>query len=440
MYRCDICGLKFKTARGLAIHRRLVKHSLALFEVARQIGSAQETKEILNVIVKSIACAIKAKGCSLVLLSSDRKQLLHSVAYGLSDWYLEKGPIAVNKSLSQVLKGKPVQAFDATKDKNVQYRWHNKKEGIASILAVPVILDNEVIGMMRVYTTKQRSFAEEEINFVEAAASLGALALQKAKLHEEISKDLEQRSSDLSKLQNERESLFRFMSRTAHDLKAPLSAVQTYFGVLLGGFAGNLDTKQREIIEKSSNRIVELLELISDLLDIARIESGQIITEMEQVSLKSIIESPLETGHTLAKKKGIELEIDIPDMSLCIYCAVNRLRQVLTEVISNAVKYTDGGGSVKVKVIDSQDSVQFEVSDTGIGIPKSEVSQVFDEFFRGSNAKTQGSGLGLSIAKGVIEASGGRIWAESPCLETRKGCKIAFTVPKIGGEVEECLL
>jgi len=440
MYKCDICGLEFKTAQGLAAQKRLKQHSLVLFEVARRISSVLATDEVLKAIVESVAHAVKAKGCSFLLLSPGKKQLIHSATYGLSEWYLKKGPLAADKSLSQALEGKPVQAFDATNDKNVQYQRHNKKEGIASIVAVPVILDNEVIGIMRVYASEPRHFSEAEISFLEGTASLGALALQKARLHESVSKDLQQCNIGLSKLQNERQNLFHFLSRAAHDLKAPLAAVQTYFGVLLGGFAGAMDAKQSEIIGRCSARITELLELISDLLDISKIESGQLVAEVEEVELKSIVDGPVETVRTLAERKGIKLEVDIPKKLPRLYCAGTRLQYVLTELMSNAVSYTGSGGSVKLKMVNGRRAIQFEISDIGIGIPKGELSQVFEEFFRGCNVKTKGSGLGLSIAKGVIEAHGGRIWVESPCLETGKGCKFTFVIPKKGKRVDEQLL
>ena len=282
-----------------------MRYSETLFEATKQISSSLSTNEVLKAIVKGTAHAVNAKGCSLLLLSPDKTQLVHSATYGLSDWFLKKGPISTDKSLSQALEGKPVQAFNATEDKNVQYRWHVKKEGIASILAVPVILDNEVIGMMRLYTSKPRRFSEAEVSFIEGVASLGALALQKAGLHEAVSKDLQQCNIDLSRLENERQNLFHFLSMAAHDLKAPLSAVQTYFGVLLGGFAGEISEKPRNILERCTVRITELLELISDLLDISKIEAGQIVTEIEKVHLEAIVDGSMETARALAEKKGI---------------------------------------------------------------------------------------------------------------------------------------
>ena len=221
----------------------------------------------------------------------------------------------------------------------------------------------------------------------------------------------------------------------AHDLKAPLSTVQTYFGVLLGGFAGELSTRQTDILERCSTRIAQLLELISDLLDISKIEAGQVVTEMEEVCLKTIVDGPVEMGHALAERKGLKLEVDMPKKLPHLYVASTRLQNALTQLISNAITYTDPGGSVKLRIVNSPNTVRFEVSDTGIGIPKEELDQVFKEFFRASNVKTKGSGLGLSIVKGIIEAHGGDIRAESPCPETGKGSRFTFTIPKKGKEI-----
>ncbi|MGB2800675.1 MAG: GAF domain-containing sensor histidine kinase [Dehalococcoidia bacterium] len=410
---------------------RRMPYLQVMFEVAQRISSSLSMNEVLNAIVESTAHAVDAKGCSLLLLSPDKQQLMHSATYGLSAWYVKKGSLLADRSLSQVLEGKPVQILNAAEDENVQYRWQKKKEGIASILAVPVILDNDVIGMMRVYTSEPRQFSKAEIGFVESVASLGALALQKAWLHEAISKSLQQCTIDLSKLENEKGNLFHFLSMTAHDLKAPLSSVQTYFGVMLGGFVGEMDEKQRNILERCSTRITELLQLINDLLDISKVEAGQVITEMQEVSTKAIVDGSVETGRILAERKGINLEVDTPKRLPRLYAAGSRLQHLLTHLMSNAITYTDPGGSVKLKIVNSQCAIQFEISDTGIGIPQEELSQVFQEFFRASNnVKAKGTGLGVSIAKRVIEAHGGQIWVESPCPETGKGCKFSFTIPK----------
>jgi len=430
------CPGRFNTREDATSDREMsMKYEQVFFEAVKRINSSLSTDEVIKAIVESTARAVNAKGSSLLLLSPDKKQLVHSATYGLSDRFVKKGPLSADKSLSQAQEGKPMQVLNAAEDKNTQYRWHMKKEGIASILAVPVVFENEAIGMMRIYTAEPRQFSEEETGFVEGVASLGALALQKARRHEAVSNDLQQCNIDLSRLANERQNLFHFLSMAAHDLKAPLSAVQTYFGALLGGFTGELSTRQTDILERCSTRIAQLLELINDLLDISKIEAGQLVTEMEEVRLKTIVDGPVEMGHTLAERKGLKLEVDMPKKLPHLYVASTRLQNALTQLISNAITYTDPGGSVKLKIVNSPNTVRFEVSDTGIGIPKEELDQVFKEFFRASNVKAKGSGLGLSIVKGIIEAHGGDIRAESPCPETGKGSLFTFTIPKKGKEI-----
>lgn len=411
-----------------------MRYTEVVLEAAKRISSSLTTDEVLRAIVESTAQAVDAKGCSFLLLSPDRKQLLHRATYGLSNRFVNKGPLAADRSLSQALHGKPVMAVNAVEDESLQYREHIRREGIASILAVPVIINNEILGTLRIYTSEPRQFSSAEISFAEGVASLGALALERARTLETLSSDLQQCSLDLSRLKNERQNLFHFLSMAAHDLKAPLSAVQTYFGVMLGGFVGAVNDKHRSILERCSNRIVELLELISDLLDISKIEAGQVVSEMEMAPLKAIVDGSVEIARTLAQRKRINLEIDVPQRLPRLYCSGTRLKYVLTHLMSNAIVYTATAGSVKLKIVNGRRAIQIEVSDTGIGIPQEELHQVFEEFFRASNnVEAKGTGLGLSIAKKVVEAHGGEIWAESPCTETGKGCKFVFTIPKKGG-------
>jgi GAF domain-containing protein len=117
--------------------------------------------------------------------------LLHTAAYGLSDWYVRKGPVSADQSISESLKGNPVGILDATKDERIQYREQAKKEGIASILSVPMMLREEIIGVTRVYAEVPRRFSAEDIYFVGAVAHLGAIALENARLYETVQKDYE---------------------------------------------------------------------------------------------------------------------------------------------------------------------------------------------------------------------------------------------------------
>jgi len=158
----------------------------SLYEVATAVNSAGEPEAVLHCIVENVTKAVGAKGCSLLLLRPDRKALFHAVAFGLSDGYIKKGLVSADESIPEALEGKPVAILDATEDERIQYREAARKEGIASMLCVPVRLREEIIGVIRVYTSEPCHFCEEDIHFVSAVANLGAIALENAKRYHRL--------------------------------------------------------------------------------------------------------------------------------------------------------------------------------------------------------------------------------------------------------------
>ena len=241
--------------------------------------------------------------------------------------------------------------------------------------------------------------------------------------------ELERASNEIGKLKEEREKFLRFIGIAAHDLKAPLTAIQGFLWVILGGFAGQIPEKQKNMLERSSHRITELLALISDLLDIPRIETGQIVQEMKEISLLTVIKDSIDGQRNLAEEKGVGIKVELPEVLPSIKGSAPRLQQVITNLVNNAIRYTPGG-SVTVRVREQGKDLLIEVMDTGIGIPYEDMPHLFEDFFRASNVEIKGTGLGLSIARRIVEAHGGKIWAESPCLETNTGCKFSCTLPK----------
>ena len=169
----------------------------SLYQVAVAVNSSHTPEGVLWRTCRSVAKAIEAKGCSLLLLTPDRKSLLHTAAYGLSDWFVRKGPVSADKSISEALEGKPVAVLNASEDERIQYRDEVKQEGIASVLSVPMMLREEIIGVIRVYTDEPRRFTEDDIFFVNAAANLGAIALENAWLYDGIEKDYQALREDM---------------------------------------------------------------------------------------------------------------------------------------------------------------------------------------------------------------------------------------------------
>ena len=286
------------------------------------------------------------------------------------------------------------------------------------ILAVLVALAFLLYGTTYVTTAVAGELRKRQRQVVELRESLLA----------EKTGELERASGEIANLEEERSRFLRFIGMAAHDLKAPLTAIQGFLWVMLGGFAGEISEKQKNMLERSTHRVSELLTLISDLLDIPRIESGQIVQEMKDVSLRKVIKDSLDHQSGLATEKGIKLKVEIPEKLPKIKGSASRLQQVFTNLVNNAIKYTLEG-SITVRVQENPRDVLVEIRDTGIGIPAEDMPRLFEDFFRASNVEVKGTGLGLSITKRIVEAHGGNIWAESP-WDGNAGTKFSFTLPK----------
>lgn len=169
----------------------------SLYEVAAAINSARAPDNVLHSLAEHVAKAMGAKGCSLMLLTPDREHLLHTASYGLSDWYVRKGPISADRSISEALDGKPIAVTNVADDERIQYREQALKEGIASMLSVPMMLREEIIGVIRVYTAEPYQFTMNDMFFVGVVANLGAIALENARLYESVEKDYDEFRQDM---------------------------------------------------------------------------------------------------------------------------------------------------------------------------------------------------------------------------------------------------
>jgi signal transduction histidine kinase len=265
----------------------------------------------------------------------------------------------------------------------------------------------------------------------QAELELVKLNQLKSDLLSQKTREVEEISTEVAKLEEEERRFVRFLRVVAHDLQAPLAATQTCLWDILDGYCGEITDEQRDMLERSTRRIDGLSTLIGDLLDIPRIETGQIVHEMKETSLNEVIERSVDELNNLAKEKGITLNVQLPQTLPRIYGSSLRLQQVVRNLISNAIKYSREG-TVLVRAVEDDNYLRVEVIDSGIGILPEDLPLLFTDFFRGRNVETRGTGLGLSISKRIVEAHGGRIWAESPCPETGKGSQFSFTLPKGG--------
>jgi signal transduction histidine kinase len=222
-----------------------------------------------------------------------------------------------------------------------------------------------------------------------------------------------------------------FLAMASHDLKTPLAAVQSYLQVLLGGFVGELNEEHGRILQRCSQRIKELFDLINRFLDLAQIEKGKVVEEMEMICIRDVLDSCVEEVSILAAEKAQELNAEIPQDLPNVYGSANHLKQVVTNLLSNGVKFTPELGSITLRAREMENEIEVSVTDTGIGIDPDDLPRLFEQFFRGKGgAAAQGTGLGLSISKRIVEAHHGTIRAESPYEDGQPGARFVFTLPK----------
>lgn len=385
---------------------------------------------MLRAIVESITRGTDAKGCSLLILGPEGDRLYHRISHGISEEYVDKGTIEVDDTLREVLGGKSVSIADAAADPRVQYPEEARREGIASILTIPMRSYGGIRGVMRVYTSERRDFSKDEIDFLDSIAELSGLVLEKAEEHDRVTQEADRAKEEISRLSDERERFLYFLRMVAHDLKAPCAAVQSYLKVILRGSTGPLTEKQEAWLNRSVSRIDGMLELISDIVDMSKLEAGLVAPEMETVSWSEVLGNCIEVARGLTDPKGIVLVTDIEPGLPEIFGSEVRLCQLINNLVSNAVRYTPGGGKIYIHASQEDDSVVVYVEDEGSGIRPEILPKIFDDFFKGDPEAREGTGLGLSICQRIVEMHHGKIWAESPAPGSGTGTRVTFCVPK----------
>ncbi|MBN1755440.1 hybrid sensor histidine kinase/response regulator [bacterium] len=230
-------------------------------------------------------------------------------------------------------------------------------------------------------------------------------------------------------LQEERDLMKeRFISMVTHQLKSPIGAVLEYFEVILGGMAGEVNDDQKMMLERSRIRLQELLKLIHDWLDFARIDKDEIIKHVKPADLIKIMNKELDFIQPVARQKNISIQRDFPESFPTIMADEASLVQVFSNLFDNAIKYNKEDGSLTIKAREDGNFVQIEVADTGIGIPQAKLPFIFDQFFRVKRSKNEeGTGLGLCIVKKIIDAHCGTITVQS---EPDNGTVFKIKLPK----------
>jgi two-component system, sensor histidine kinase and response regulator len=298
-----------------------------------------------------------------------------------------------------------------------------RREGVESFVQVPVRADGEVLGSILLASRVPRKFKSEEVSLWETIGNHMGLAVQRAQLYEETKRQAHELEK-ASKLQAD------FSAMIAHDLRSPLMNITGVAEVMMDGMFGVITEEQKKWLLRIQANSHNLIALVSDFLDLSKLESGYVNVNKQVVSLTELVRKSVESFQVLASNKKVTIQEAIDSSLPPVLADPQRLDQVLSNLISNAIKFTGDGGEVKVgAALADVTGIRIWVQDSGEGIPSEELGELFQKYRQGGNAKNsnhKGTGLGLVICKMIVEAHGGKIWVES---EEGQGSTFSFSLP-----------
>jgi signal transduction histidine kinase len=292
-----------------------------------------------------------------------------------------------------------------------------------SQMTVPILYQDEVRAVISLESQHPGAFSQGEIDFIIRLADHAAMAIENARLYEQA--------------QAANQAKTEFMSVASHELKIPMTSIKGYAKLLTLGAGGDLNEQQRGFLEIISSNVDRMDRLVSDLLDVSRIEAGRLRVEMGRVDLHEAIDTVIQSVKAQVEAKQLVLDVDIPASLPPVRGDNERIIQILTNLVSNAYKYTPKGGQIYVGINGQTDTappdrLTVSIRDTGVGISLEDQEMLFTKFFRADDPHVRdvpGTGLGLSITKSLVEMHGGEIWFHS---EPDRGTTFIFTLPVAG--------
>ena len=403
----------------------------ALGEVGQAVSSTLDLQTVLSTIVGR-AVQLSGTDCGIIYEYDEPTQEFHLRASYQMEVELVKAYQATPLRLGQGATGRaaetkvPTQITDLRQEQEFATRGMRpilSRLGYQSLLAVPLLLNQKIMGALTIYRRQTGSFAPEVMNLLQSFATQSVLAIQNARLFREI----EDKSRQIEAANRHKSE---FLANMSHELRTPLNAIIGFSEVLQEKLFGELNDKQAEYTEDILTSGRHLLSLINEILDLSKVEAGRMELETAPFDLPLAIDNARIFVRERAAKHGITVDIDV-DQRLGEYVGDERkIKQILLNLLSNAVKFTPEGGRIAINARQVDGAVEISVTDTGIGIAPEDQPKIFEEFRQvGSDYshKVEGTGLGLTLAKKFVELHGGQIWVTSA---VGSGSTFSFTLPR----------
>jgi signal transduction histidine kinase len=387
--------------------------------------STFDLQAVLNTLVESVARLCEADTTAIARQNGDVYEL--AATYGHSTEvvkFMRARPFAVERGNvvgRVVLEGKVVQLDDVQNDPEFTYKEAAQAVGVRTMLGVPLLRQGETIGVVVLQRRRLEPFTNKQIELAATFADQAVIAIHNVRLFDEI----QDKSRQLAEASQHKS---QFLANMSHELRTPLNAILGYTELIADGIYGVPPEKMLAVLKRVESNGRHLLGLINAVLDLSKIEAGQLVIDLADYSLKDIVQTVCVAIEPLAADKKIALKTELSSNLPPGRGDERRLTQVLLNLVGNAIKFTDTG-EVVIKAGANNGSFDLSVRDTGPGISAADQLKLFQEFQQADNSITRkkgGTGLGLAISKRIIEMHGGRIWVESVLGE---GSTFSLTLP-----------
>lgn len=373
-----------------------------LNDIARTVSSSLDLQEVLDRIVAEVIKVMGVHAGSLRLIDPGLGTWWTRAAKGLPDSFLD-----IQDSISptqgpfnrQLMAGEVVVATDLAGTEGCLYPEAMRNADLRSLLAVPLQSAGITIGILKIFSREVRTFTPDEITFLSALANQVVAAVENARAYKRL-QDLETAKS-------------RFFFMAAHELKSPVAAVQSSMDLLKEGYLGDLPENQLQLVERSYRRLAGLKSLLADLMDMGSM-GNRTTRQNEDVDFGSLVSQVSEFLQSDAALKGVTLNTRIKATGT-IHANKDHLERLIFNLVGNALKYTATGGQVDVTLTTDENTLLFNVTDSGVGIEPAALPHIFEEFYRaeGTRKSHEGTGLGLALVKRIADLYGAMITVTS---------------------------
>ena len=423
-----------------------------VLNISRQMAQIRNLKPLLDYVVDEAMQLVGAEQGFVVLLEPDGS-LDFRVKRSLDGTEIPDAEFQVSKSvLNQAFEtGEPQLLYDAMNSPDYGKAQSVMALKLRSIMCVPMTSHGNSIGAIYVENRSHKArFDKKDLPPLIIFANQAAVSIENAALNDDLEKRVNDRTKEVQQAMSQIEESWakeieanrvrkEWLNNVTHDLRTPLSIANGWLMLLHGNHAGNLVDQQKEWIDNAMDAVNNTSELINDLFDISKLEVGGLALYPEEIDLGDFLKGVYDVNQAMSWAEGVTLELNIPDNLPTISIDPLRIRQVITNLLSNANKFTKQGTvTIHAEYNEDYEEVIIGVADTGEGIPQDKLETLFGRFEQVEDEdlerRRRGTGLGLAICRALVEMHDGKIWIESTLGE---GSDFKFMLPVVESEEEE---